>query len=45
MCYIQDVIKGGGILPAVHHAQLIVLATIVILVTVAVCGDVIQPTV
>ena len=45
MIYLQDVTKVGGIVPAVHHAQSIVLATIVILVTVAVCGIVTQTTV
>ena len=40
--YPQDATKVGGIVPAVHHAQLIVLVTIVCLVMVAVCGAVIQ---
>jgi len=43
--YLQDVTKVGGIVPAVHHAQLTVLVTIVILVMVDVCGAVIQTTV
>jgi len=43
--YIQDVTKVGGIVPVVHHAQLIVLTTIVCLVMVAVCGTVTQTTV
>jgi len=41
----QDVIKVGGIVTAVSHVQLHVLEDIVILVMVAVCGDVIQTTV
>jgi hypothetical protein len=45
MIYLQDVTKVGGIVPAVHHAQSIVLATIVILVMVTVCGIVTQTTV
>jgi hypothetical protein len=45
MIYPQDVTKVGGIVPAVHHAQLIVLATTVILVMVTVCGVVTQTTV
>ena len=45
MIYPQDVTKVGGIVPAVQHAQLFVLTTIVILVMVAVCGDVTQTTV
>ena len=45
MIYLQDVTKVGGIASAVHHAQLIVLATTAILVMVTVCGDVILTTV
>jgi hypothetical protein len=45
ICYIQDVIKVGGVVTAVILAQLHVLIDIVILVLVTVCGDVIQTTV
>jgi hypothetical protein len=45
ICYIQDVIKVGGVVNAVILAQLHVLIDIVILVLVTVCGDVIQTTV
>jgi len=41
ICYTQDVIKVGGIVPAVSLAQLHVLWDSVILVMVAVCGAVI----
>jgi hypothetical protein len=45
ICYIQDVMKVGGVVNAVILAQLHVLIDIVILVLVTVCGDVIQTTV
>jgi hypothetical protein len=45
ICYIQDVIKVGGVVNAVILAQLHVLIDFVILVLVTVCGDVIQTTV
>ena len=44
MCYTQDVIKVGGIIPAVVLAQLHVLMDTVILVIVDVCGAVTQTT-
>jgi hypothetical protein len=40
MIYPQDVTKVGGVVTAVHHAQLIVLVTIVYLVMVVVFGAV-----
>jgi hypothetical protein len=43
--YLQDVTKVGGVVVVEYHAQLIVLATTVILVMVTVCGVVTQTTV
>jgi hypothetical protein len=43
--YLQDVTKVGGVVVVEYHAQLIVLATTVILEMVTVCGVVTQTTV